>query len=207
MQNEPQSSANTQECSAESRVLQKAKLVEKMAGLAAGQRKRGYGPWPRTDEERELRFWSHVKINPDGCWLWTGSKVNGNYGMVRFNGKQHLTHRLSWILTFGAIPKGLNCLHKCDVPNCVRPDHLFIGTALDNVKDMWAKGRAKIPNSEQKAKGESVGNSKLTAIEVEKLRALASTGQYYDRQLAKLFGISCGNVHCIRTRRTWKHLK
>jgi len=178
-----------------------------MASLAAGQRSRGYGPRPKTDEERELRFWSHVKMQLDGCWLWDGCLADGNYGMVRFNGKQQLTHRLSWILTFGAIPEGLNCLHKCDVPNCVRPDHLFIGTTRDNARDMWSKGRAKMPNPEQRAKGEKHPNSKLTATQVEKLRALASTGQYYDRQLAKIFGISCGNVNCIRNRRTWKHLK
>lgn len=90
------------------------------------------------------RFWSKVRKS-DGCWLWT-DKPHAPWGYGRLgnaiNGKEIKAHRLSWMLHFGPIPDGLGVLHKCDTPLCVRPDHLFLGTQLDNVHDCVAKGRA-----------------------------------------------------------------
>lgn len=70
-----------------------------------------------------------------GCWLWP---VKSGYGV--FKGKR--AHRLSYEAFVGPIPDGLFVCHKCDVPACCNPDHLFVGTALDNSRDMVAKGRA-----------------------------------------------------------------
>src|SRR5690348_6874526 len=90
----------------------------------------------------EERLWDHVEIGtPDECWLWQG-ETNGTYGRVRnHRGPSWSSHRLAWRLTFGAIPEGLCVLHKCDVPLCCNPAHLFLGTLLDNNRDMFAKGR------------------------------------------------------------------
>ena len=86
-------------------------------------------------------FWSKVERS-SGCWLWTGTKAaSGGYGIFWENGNQHRAHRLSWLLTNGAIPKGMVVCHKCDNPPCVNPAHLFIGTMKDNVDDMMSKGR------------------------------------------------------------------
>lgn len=87
------------------------------------------------------RFWEKV-AKGDGCWLWTASTRKNGYGW--FGGldiSETFAHRCSWIYTFGAIPDGLCVLHRCDNPPCVRPDHLFLGTQYDNIKDMISKGR------------------------------------------------------------------
>jgi len=102
----------------------------------------------------EQRFWS--KVNRHGpapahipdlgrCWIFTGKARLREYGSVagRKNGKPwpQYAHRLAWELTHGPIPEGLSVLHKCDVPLCCNPDHLFLGTQADNVHDAQRKGR------------------------------------------------------------------
>lgn len=78
---------------------------------------------------------------PTGCLEWTGKRHKG-YGVTTFGRNSTVfTHRKVWMLTFGAIPAGLCVLHRCDNPPCCNPDHLFLGTALDNARDRTAKGR------------------------------------------------------------------
>lgn len=99
---------------------------------------------PRRPEAE--RFWEKVKKTPS-CWLWTGAHKDGRwpYGVLGGGASRvpKLAHRVSWELHHGPIPDGMNVLHKCDNPPCVRPDHLFLGTLSDNTQDMVAKGRAK----------------------------------------------------------------
>jgi hypothetical protein len=86
-------------------------------------------------------FWKYVN-KTDTCWLWTGKLHNTGYGVHRPVGRIEVTtHRFSWELHFGPIPEGKCVLHRCDVRNCVRPDHLFLGTRRDNMEDAAAKGR------------------------------------------------------------------
>src|SRR3990172_3375900 len=98
------------------------------------------------------RFWEHVdKRTEKECWLWQGAK-NGSkkiYGNLRINGKTQLAHRFSWIIANGPIPKmkgtdwrGTCVLHRCDNGLCVNPDHLFLGTHIDNMIDRTTKGRS-----------------------------------------------------------------
>lgn len=88
------------------------------------------------------RFWSKVDKGP-GCWTWTGATQNYGYGAVTIHGLTRRAHRVSWELAHGPIPDGLHVCHRCDNPPCVNPDHLFLGTAQDNVDDKDAKGRGR----------------------------------------------------------------
>ena len=80
-----------------------------------------------------------------GCWLWKVIYHPFGYGTFYHMGKTIGAHRMSWILFRGEIPQGLCVLHICDVPGCVNPHHLFLGTKLDNMRDCVAKGRHKTP--------------------------------------------------------------
>jgi hypothetical protein len=81
------------------------------------------------------------------CWLWFACiSGNNSYGAIRHNGKATLAHRVSWEMRNGPIPAGMHVLHRCDTPTCVNPDHLFLGTPLDNARDRDAKGRRVAPS-------------------------------------------------------------
>ena len=84
----------------------------------------------------EVNFWAKVQ-KTGACWLWIAGKDYGGYGS--FQHKR--AHRLSYEMHVGPIPKGMFVCHSCDVPACINPAHLFLGTARDNVRDMIAKGR------------------------------------------------------------------
>lgn len=88
----------------------------------------------------EERFWRYVDKAGE-CWTWTGGRTIDGYGNFRADGAGISAHRFSYQLHNGAIPEGLFICHQCDNPPCVRPDHLFLGTPLDNVRDMYGKGR------------------------------------------------------------------
>lgn len=88
----------------------------------------------------EERFFDKVN-KTDSCWLWTGSLTSRGYGSIGVDGKNVSAHRLSYMLFNGDIPDGFVVCHSCDVPACVNPEHLWVGTASDNMKDMVAKNR------------------------------------------------------------------
>lgn len=97
----------------------------------------------RADATRAERFWSKVDRSGE-CWLWTGSsRGSNNYGQFAVTPKRSVAaHRFAYELTHGPIPDGMLVCHTCDTPRCVRPEHLWLGTPLDNHDDMKAKGRS-----------------------------------------------------------------
>lgn len=92
----------------------------------------------------KLRFEDRIYKSIDGCWYWLGTVIPMGYGYFCMNGKQQYAHRVSYQLYHGEIGS-LHVLHKCDNTMCVNPDHLFLGTAQDNVKDKMNKGRGFVP--------------------------------------------------------------
>lgn len=93
------------------------------------------------------RFWNKVdKKQPYDCWKWLGKArcgKSGFYGQFWLKGKNATPHRVSYELAFGEYDKSMHVLHKCDNPICVNPNHLFLGTNEDNIKDKMSKGRWK----------------------------------------------------------------
>lgn len=112
------------------------------------------GKWIVGSVRSEDQFWSLFDMNGPlpkdpglgNCWLWTGSygKKGFGYGTVSYQGKPWLVHRLAFALINGD-PGTLLVLHKCDVPRCGNPIHLFSGTQSDNLQDAYRKGRATMP--------------------------------------------------------------
>lgn len=106
-------------------------------------------PIDLTSAERRfgsVAGWIKLKCSyaGDGCWRWTGGLDGSGYGRWSIDGKYRSMHRVAWTAFRGPIPVGLHVLHKCDVRNCLNPDHLFLGTNLDNTYDMHRKGRANV---------------------------------------------------------------
>jgi hypothetical protein len=95
------------------------------------------------------RFWEKV-VKGIECWLWIGATTRRGYGAIHAappSRKILVASRVSWEIHYGAIPDGLFVCHRCDVPACVRPDHLFLGTDKENKADMMAKGRQRGPSN------------------------------------------------------------
>lgn len=92
----------------------------------------------------EERFWRKVQ-KADGCWLWTGALFTAGYGKFTVKHQElEGAHRMAWLLTFGAIPDGLQVCHACDNPPCCNPKHLMLGTTAANHIDARLKGRSRL---------------------------------------------------------------
>lgn len=95
----------------------------------------------------EPYFWSLVKkASGDSCWEWLGGKDGKGYARVWRNGRRQGAHRVSYEITTGKIPDGLQVCHRCDNKMCVRPSHLFVGTQGDNMQDWTRKGKNSLVN-------------------------------------------------------------
>lgn len=152
------------------------------------------------------RLWANVtRGEGDGCWLWTASTNNHGYGTMSFRCKSHYVHRLSWMLHHdGRLPpKGLNVLHRCDNPPCVNPDHLFLGTHKDNMRDCIEKGRFVCAKPQR---GSAAKVSKLTESQVGEIRQRYSAGRVTSRNLGREYGVDKTTILHIVHRRSWAHV-
>lgn len=125
-----------------------------------------------------------------GCWLWTGTlHPDGNYGIKGM----YKAHKLFYEMMFGPVPDGLCVCHTCDVPCCVNPDHLWLGTHLENMRDKARKGR--VANQF----GAANSNARLAPAQVDSIRA--STKSHY--ALSREFGIDREQIRRIRLGYSW----
>jgi hypothetical protein len=142
-----------------------------------------------------------AKVCPEpasGCWLWQGLVRPDGYGAACFQGKERGAHRVAWMLFRGEIAQGMVVCHKCDVRACVNPEHLFLGTAADNARDMTEKGRNRL--------GEKHGSSKLTAKQVRRIKAMLAEDWMYMSEIAREFGVSQTTIRAIKTGKTWRRV-
>lgn len=162
------------------------------------------------------RLFSKVSRMRGGCWLWkerTDRKGYGRLGVWKRGMQQ--AHRVSWEIHFGKIPDGLCVLHKCDVPACVRPDHLFLGTRIDNNIDMRRKCRDRYASGDESGRrkhpelwprGNQIHCAKLTEDKVRALRDEYAAGGISFAKLGIKYGIGHTTVENIVKRRKWAHV-
>lgn len=161
----------------------------------------------------KMRFMAKVAVQENGCWMWQGAKDRKGYGVFSVGGRQYdadgkrqnsmkAAHRVSYELFNGGIPDGLFVLHKCDTPGCVNPEHLFLGTNLDNVRDMDAKGRrVNAPKH-----GSDHANSVLNEKQVMEIMKMLESRSPTQRKIAEMYGVSNSTINHIKTGRLWGHL-
>lgn len=147
------------------------------------------------------RFWAKVQRGaPDACWLWTGAKgCTFGHGAftVRLDGAQRhvYAHRVSWMLAHGVIPDQLQVNHHCDVPRCVNPAHLYLGTQRDNVHDAVRRGRYPLTREPRK----------LSDASVRAIRSLIADGTTA-RVVARAFGVTPATISLIVSGQRRQHV-
>lgn len=157
------------------------------------------------------RFYS--KVNKNGklvpnmtspCWEWIGYIQKDGYGIFNIHNvdgwKSSLAHRVAWEIFFGKIPTNLYVCHHCDNPSCVNPNHLFLGSQTDNMRDMVRKNRI------NDRRGELNPKSKLTNLDILKIRQLCGNGKTFV-EVSKIYGVSDVTIGNIAKRETWKHIE
>lgn len=157
------------------------------------------------------KFWKMVDFGEENeCWIWKGGTNGSGNGLghgklviSRDHGKakNEYAHRISWVLHYGQIPDGMFVCHHCDNPPCVNPKHLFIGTQVDNMKDMASKGR-----TGKGAFGERQHSAKLKEKDVVEIKTALRDGQKMS-VLSKRFGVTIQAIHHIKTGRSWSWIK
>jgi hypothetical protein len=157
----------------------------------------------------QQKFERGITRDESGCWLWNAGKNTRGYGSLRVDGKCRLAHRVSLFLHQGMdLTTKLFVCHRCDNPPCVNPDHLFIGRAVDNTRDMLLKKR----NLSGKARSDATLRSrrlhfqKLTSVEVLWVVEMRQKGLMSVRQMAEKLKVKKASVRDILKGRTWSHV-
>lgn len=159
--------------------------------------------------ERSIeRFWSKVKKGKKNeCWIWQGSFVSSGYGhygiCYRVAGvlrRYIMAHRFSLMIKLGVEELNGMCLHSCDNPSCVNPNHLSLGTNSENIRQAFDRGLM------FGLKGESHGRSKLTEKDVLWIRENYPKGGYTHESLGIKFNVGATTIREVIKRIKWKHI-
>lgn len=145
----------------------------------------------------EQRFWDRVQ-KTDGCWHWAGFLNQDGYGLLSRGDQKVGAHRLSWQIHNGEIPAGMNVCHRCDNPQCTRPDHLFLGTQRQNMQDCASKGRVFI----REQRGAMNASARLTDENARMIRERYAAGEL-QRGLANEFNVSLTVISALVRGRTY----
>lgn len=148
------------------------------------------------------------RITETGCWIFMGAVNDCGYGIVGKGGRgsgNDRAHRITYSHFTGQIPDGMFVCHHCDVPACCNPDHLFIGTNQDNVRDMRRKGRGSNPPRNSHVIGAAHPGSKLSELDVIDIRRRREAGETL-QSIADRYAISNPYVLSIVRRQAWKHV-
>ena len=138
-----------------------------------------------------IRRFNRKIYKTDSCWLWSGAKETHGYGLaytgLKPDGRKdrHYAHRIAYVIAHGCVPAHLEVMHSCDVPRCVNPAHLSLGTHQQNITDREARGRGK---------KESPKIRKITVEGVVDIRRSTDS----DKVLAARYGVHFGHIRNIR---------
>ena len=158
----------------------------------------------KNDLSLEDRFWSKVDAKDDmsACWNWKRAKNEKGYGKFYLNGKMERSHRVAWILTNGEIPNNLWVLHKCiKNPECCNPNHLYLGTPVDNSRDSIRDGTSSIFNICGKL-GENSSHHKLSLVQVDEIKEKLNLG-YMEKVLASEYNVAQSTISNIKCGINW----
>jgi len=154
------------------------------------------------DQTLAERFFS--KVNPvpneNGCWEWIASCRNYWDGQLHYKGKWYSAPRLSYEMHKGKIPVGLHVCHTCDNPKCVNPEHLWLGTHQDNMKDRMIKKRGNVPKGE-KCKGAKLSELQITEIRDKHKKGITQTA------LGKEYKVTQSAIWYAVQNKTWKEVR
>lgn len=155
---------------------------------------------PEPSDSDKVRFWSKVNKtdNVNDCWLWTGWKKKKGYGGFFIGGMDIIATRASFLINKGN-PGDMLVMHTCDNPQCVNPNHLFLGTPLDNMLDKIAKGR------DRRLFGENAAKVKLTDNDVINIRSEYEKGVTV-KELSIRYNMSFSGIRSVATGDLWKHI-
>jgi hypothetical protein len=155
--------------------------------------------YPPLTEDDISRFHELVQQRgDDDCWLWLGSIKNKGYGQFWYSHKQRLSHKIAYILAKGPIPENLHILHSCDNPPCCNPNHLFVGTNLENVRQKQERNRV--------IKGSAVAVSRITEDDALAIRIRYASGGVTQAELGREYGIDDSVVSDIVRGTAWAHI-
>lgn len=162
-----------------------------------------------TEEERLAAFWEKVDRRlVDECWPWLAGKDRKGYAKFHIGNRSVNASRFMLKIKLGRelIP-GEQALHRCDNPGCVNPQHLFVGTNDDNIRDKIAKGRqARGGPGKYAAKGAAHPMAKLSEAQIRSIRQRLSNGEQ-PVELARDLSVSRQLIYQIRHGKIWRHLQ
>jgi hypothetical protein len=148
---------------------------------------------------------TRVRVTLGGCWEWSGKRSRKGYGRLvrRINGKHSYwqAHRVVYSSLFGAIGPGLLVCHRCDNPPCVNPDHLFLGTAADNLNDCIRKGRRPMTAA---TRPEGNPKAKLSPTRAKEMKHAILSGRLTQVAASKEYGISRSSIWAMLKGLTYK---